>query len=85
MILLKLCQIVVCTYLHADVTSIIYQHKDVTKMKILQMPDIRLLLISYQINFGEDKTKCNLAELNIKYDNNRLKQFHMEEYLCCHL
>ena len=54
-------------------------------MKILQMPDIRLLLISYQINFGEDKTKCNLAELNIKYDNNRLKQFHMEENLCCYL
>ena len=33
MILLKLCQIVVCTYLDADVTSIIYQHKDVTKIE----------------------------------------------------
>ena len=43
-------------------------------------------------HFGEDKTKCtifskekNLAELNITYDNNRIKQFHIVEYLDCYL
>ena len=40
------------------------------------------------IHFGEDKTKCilfsrgkNLLELNITYNNNRMKQYHMVEYL----
>ena len=44
------------------------------------------------IHFGEDKTKCilsskdkNLPGLNITCDNNRVKQFHMVEYLDCYL
>ena len=44
------------------------------------------------IHFGENKTKCilfskekNLPELNIIYDNNKIKQFHIAEYLRCYL
>ena len=44
------------------------------------------------IHFGEDKTKCiifskekNLSGLNITYENNRIKQFHIVEYLGCYL
>ena len=40
------------------------------------------------IHFGEDKTKWilfsrdkNLPDLNITYNNNRIKQYHMAEYL----
>ena len=43
------------------------------------------------IHFGEDKTECtlfskakNLSELNITYDNNRINQLHMVEYLNCY-
>ena len=44
------------------------------------------------IYFGEDKTKYipfsrdkNLPELNITYNNNRIKQHRMVEYLgCCY-
>ena len=42
------------------------------------------------IHFGEDKTKCiifskekNLPRLNITYDNNKIKQFYIVEYLDC--
>ena len=42
------------------------------------------------IHFGEDKTNCilfsrdkNLPELNLTYNNNRIKQYHMVEYLGC--
>lgn len=42
------------------------------------------------IHFNEDKIKYiffrrkqNLLEFNIKYDNNRIKQQHMVEYLSC--
>ena len=45
-----------------------------------------------RINFDEDKTKyilfskeINLPELNITYNNNRIKQFHIVEYLGCYL
>ena len=41
-------------------------------------------------HFGEDKTKCilfsrdkNLPELNITYNNNRIKQYRVVEYLGC--
>ena len=44
------------------------------------------------VHFGESKTKCilscnekNLIGLNITYDNNRIKQFHIAEYLGCYL
>ena len=42
------------------------------------------------IHFGEDKTKCilssrdeNLAELNKTYNNDRIKQYQIVEYLGC--
>ena len=44
------------------------------------------------IHFGEDKTKSiifskekNLPRLNITYDNNKIKQFYIVEYLDCFL
>ena len=44
------------------------------------------------IHFGEDKSKCFLfskvksrQELSITYDNNRIKLFHIVEYLGCYL
>ena len=44
------------------------------------------------VPFDEDKIKCilfskenNLPELNITYENNRTKQFHIVEYLECYL
>ena len=44
------------------------------------------------VYFGEDKTKCihfsrdkNLPELKIIYNNNRIKQYRMVEYLGCYL
>ena len=55
------------------------------------MNRIDLLIIIYQsILVAENKTKCilfsrdtNLREHNITYDNSRIKQYHMIEYLGC--
>ena len=48
--------------------------------------------IKLSIHFGEDKITCilfskykNLPELNIIFDNNRIKQFHIAEYNGCYL
>ena len=48
--------------------------------------------IKLSIHFGEDKITCillskykNLPELNIIFDNNRIKQFHIAEYHGCYL
>ena len=55
------------------------------KSKIFWFVDNKL-----SIRFGEDKRKCilfsrdkNLAELNITYNKNRIKQYRMVEYLGC--
>ena len=44
----------------------------------------------WSVHFGGDKTKCiifskeeKLPTLNITYDNNRIKPFHIVEYLDC--
>ena len=47
--------------------------------------------IKLSIDFGEDETKCILfskeqnLELNITYNSNRIKQFHIVECLDCYL
>ena len=55
------------------------------------MHRIDWLIIKYQfILVGQNKTKCilfsrdkNLRELNITYDNRRIKQYHITEYPGC--
>ena len=57
-------------------------------MKNLQVYGICLLIISYEFNlvkiecilFLKDK---NLSEVNKTYDNNRIKQYRVVEYLGC--
>ena len=36
-----------------------------------------------KVHFDEDKTKCILPELDITYDDSRIKQSHKVEYLGC--
>ena len=73
------------TYLHADDTSIFYQHKDVTKIenvlnKNLGMCANRLLIISCQFILVEIKLAfSNLPELDRTYNHNRVKQVHIIE------
>ena len=58
--------------------------------KELGMYAIDLLIINkLSIYFCEDKTECilfcrgeNLSELNITYNINRIKHYHIVEYLC---
>ena len=49
-------------------------------------------LLKSSSHFDENKTKCihfsmekNLPGLKITYENNRIKQFHILEYLGCYL
>ena len=48
--------------------------------------------IKLSIHFGEDKITCilfskckSLPELNVIFDNKRIKQFHIAEYLGCYM
>ena len=83
------------TYLYADDTSIFCQHKDVTEIENVWNKEFANVCDWFvdnklSIHFGEDKTKCilfsrdkNLPELNITYNDNRIKQYRMVEYLGC--
>ena len=76
---------------------LLYIHKDVTEIENVlneEFGDVCEWFVDNKlsIHFGEDRTKCilfrkdkNLLGLNITYDNNRIKQFHMVEYLSCYL
>ena len=71
------------------------QHKDVTEIENVLNKEFANVCNWFvdkklSIHFGEDKTKCilfsrvkNLPELNITYNNNRIKQYRMTEYLFC--
>ena len=76
-----------------DDTSIFCQHKDVTGTN-KKFKNVCEWFIDNKlsVHFGEDKTRCivfsknkNMSELNITYVNNRIKQFHIVEYLGCYL
>ena len=81
------------THLHADDTSIFYQHEDVAEIENFfnkEFTNVCEWFVNNKlsVHFGEDKTKCilfgkekNLPGLSITYDINRIKQFHIEEYL----
>ena len=81
--------------LYEDVTSIFYQHKDVTEIENTLNREFANVCDWFvdnklSIHFGEDKTKCiilsrdkNLGDLNITYNNNRITQYQMVEYLGC--
>ena len=83
------------TYLYVDDTSVFCQHKDVTEIENILNKEFAnacdwFVDNKLSIHFGEDKTKCilfsrdeNLLELNITYNNNRIKQYRMVEYLGC--
>ena len=82
-------------YLYADDTSIFCQDKDVTEIKNVldkEFANICNWFVDNKllIHFGQEKTKCilfsrdnNLPEHNITYNNNRIKQHRMVEYLGC--
>ena len=82
-------------YLYADDTSIFCKHKDVTKIENVlnkEFADVCDWFVDNKlsIHIGEDKTKCilfsrdkNLPELNITYNNDRIKQYRMVECLGC--
>ena len=73
------------TYLYADDTNILCQHKDVTEIENVLNKEFANICDWFvdnklSIHFGEDKAKCilfirdkNLPELNITYNNNRIK------------
>ena len=83
------------TYLYAYDISIFCQHKDVKEIENVSNKEFAIVCDWFIDNklsshFGEDKTKCmlfsrdkNLPELNIAYNNNRIKQYHTVEYLGC--
>ena len=83
------------TYLYAGDTSIFCQHKDVTEIENVLNKEFRnvcdwLVDNKLSMHFREDKTKYilfsrdkNLPELNMIYNNNRIKQYRMVEYLGC--
>ena len=74
-----------------------YQHEDVAEIKnVLSKEFANVCKWSVDkklsIHFGKDKTKCihfskenNLSVLNVTCKNNRIKQFHIIEYLGCYL
>ena len=74
------------TYLYAHDTSIFCQHQDFTEIENVLNKDFANVCNWFvdnnlSIHFGKDKTKCilfsrdkNLPELNITYNNNRIKQ-----------
>ena len=45
----------------------------------------QFILVKIQLNAFFSEGKKNLSELNITYNNNRIKQFHIVEYLGCYL
>ena len=79
------------TYLYTDDTSILCQHKDVTEIENVLNKEFANVCGCFvdnklSIHFGEDKTKRilfsrdkNLSELNVTYNNNRIKQYRMVE------
>ena len=84
------------TYLYADDTSIFCHRKNVTLIETVLNKELAnecdwFVNNKLSIHFVEDKTKCiffcsrdkNLAQLNITFDNNRIKQYSMAEYLGC--
>ena len=83
------------TYQYADDTSIFYQHQDATEIGNVLNKEFLNMCDSFVYNklllhFCEDKTKCilfsrdkNFSELNMTYDNNRIEQHHLVEYLGC--
>ena len=46
---------------------------------------ILFILVNTKVNASFSVSKKNLPELNITYNNNRIKQFQVVEYLCCYL
>ena len=84
------------TYLTADDTSIFYQHKHLAEIEsVLNKESVNVcewfVNNKLSIHFWEDKTKCilfskekDLSGFNITYDDNRIKQFHIVEYLDCY-
>ena len=74
-----------------------YQHKVVTEIgNILNKEFLKMCKWfvdnKLSLNFGEDETECilfsrekSLPEVNIIYDNNRIKKFYIVEYLGCRL
>ena len=82
-------------YLYADDTSIFCQYKDIKEIENVlnkEFANVCDVLVDNElsIHFGEDKTKCilfirdkNLPELNITYNNNRIKQYRIVEYFGC--
>ena len=85
------------TYLYADDTSIFCQHKDVTEIENVLNKEFANVWDWFvdnklSINFGEDKTQRvlfsrnkNIPELKTTYNNDKIKQYCMVEYLCCRL
>ena len=82
-------------YLYADDTSIFCHHKNVKEIENVLNKEFANVCDYFvdnksSIHFGEDKTKCilfsrdkNIPELNITFNNNRIKQYRMVEYLGC--
>ena len=93
MIFHRLCQILI--HICMQTTQVSCQHKNVTEIEnVLNKEFVNVCKWfvdnKLSIHFGEDKTKCilfskdkNFPELHITYNNNRIKQFRMVEYLCC--
>ena len=81
------------TYLYAENTSIFCQHKDIPEIEnALKKEFVNVcncfVVHKLSIHFGEDKTNCilfgrdkNLTELNVTYNNNKIKQCRIIEYL----
>ena len=81
-------------YPYADDTRLLCQHNDVMGIKNVfnkESSNVCDWFVHNKLSFhfGEDKTKCiffsrnTLSVLNIAYNNNRIKQFCMVEYLGC--
>ena len=80
-----------------DETSIFYQYENVTKIENVLKKEFANVCKWFidnrlSIHFGEHKTKYilfsvekDLPELNVAYDNNRIKQSHIAEYFGCYL
>ena len=80
------------TYLYPEDT---HQHKDISEIGNVsnkEFANVSKWFVDnkWSVHFGGDKTKCiifskeeKLPTLNITYDNNRIKPFHIVEYLDC--
>ena len=82
------------TYLSADDKSTFYQWQDIENVLNKKFANVCDWFVDNKssIYFGEDKTKCilfsrdkNLSELSITYNNNRIKQYRLVEFLGCSL